>query len=150
MMINWHNGRQWMTIEETLQPLGGAPNYPEGTTYVKLYKQGRGLVAADFTNLGYAAGMKYPPAPISFTPGQLVDLMMRRRSPLMILVYWPNTLNMTHFRVVTRIFTDPDNDVDMVSFNDPSTGRKTGFFLDLIRVMEAAADKFPTAQVFYW
>jgi hypothetical protein len=57
---------------------------------------------------------------------------------------------MTHFRVVTRIFTDPDNDMDMVSFNDQSTGRKTGFLLDLIHLMEAAVNKFPTANIFYW
>jgi hypothetical protein len=38
MMINWHKNRgpqssRTMTIEETLRPLGGAPHYPEGTTY---------------------------------------------------------------------------------------------------------------------
>jgi hypothetical protein len=80
---------------------------------------------------------------------QLIDLMRKRQSPLMILVYWNNVLHMTHFRVVKRIYSDDGQ--DLVDFNDPGTGKEeTGFVLGLIEGMEAAADKFPTAQVFYW
>jgi hypothetical protein len=63
----------------------------------------------------------------------------------------------THFRVVTKIYTKIDGvgrvqfPQDLVDFNDPGTGKSdTGFVSELIEGMEAAADKFPTAQVFYW
>jgi hypothetical protein len=150
MMISWRSGKT-LTIEEALKPLGVAPNDPKGTTYLNLYKRGRGLLKDDLTNLAFAAGMKYPSAPRSFSPKQLVDLMSTRRSPLMILIYYANALGMTHFRVVKRIYTSYDTGMNMIEFNDPNDSTsKEGFLDDFISQMGDAADKFPYAQVFYW
>jgi hypothetical protein len=150
MMINWRKGSQSLTIEQTLAPLGNAPGYPERTSYESLYKNRSSLKSVDYTNIACAAGMKYPSAPVSYSPRKLIELMSSRRSPLMIIVYWPNAGAMTHFNVVTRIYTDPNLDMDMVVFNDPDAGSKEMFFEDFISQMEAAAKKFPVAQTFYW
>jgi hypothetical protein len=149
MMINWRKG-QSLTIEKALEPLGNAPGYPEGTSYKSLYDKKSGLKSVDYTNIASAAGMKYPSAPVSYTPKKLFDLISSRRSPLMIMVYWPNAVAMTHFYVVTRFYTDNDRDLDMVVFNDPISGCTETFFGYFIELVEGAADKFPVAQTFYY
>jgi hypothetical protein len=150
MMISWKKGRT-LTIEEALTPLGVAPNDPKRTTYLALYKRGSGLLKDDLTQLAFAAQMKYFSAPRSFSPKQLADLMAARASPLMILIYYANTLGMTHFCVVKRIYTSYDTGMNMIEFNDPNDiASKDGFLDQLIEQMGAAADKFPYSQVFYW
>jgi hypothetical protein len=120
MMINWRKA-QSLTIEQALEPLGNAPGYPENTSYKSLYEKRTGLKSVDYANIAYAAGMN------SYSPRRLIELMSSRRSPLMIIVYWPNALAMTHFNVVTKVYTDADLDMDMVAFNDPNAGRKEVF-----------------------
>lgn len=132
MMKSWHK-QQTLSTEAAIAETG--------EPFVTYLRKGRALPHSEFPPFAFAAGMQLAPLR-SYTPRQLMHLMIRRRSPLMICVFWPNNTEMTHMYVLFRISGNGANvDNVLVEYNDPLTGHEEMGFKDFMEQMEAASDR---------
>jgi hypothetical protein len=95
----------------------------------------------------YAAGMKYEPLR-SYTPKQLYELMVRYRSPLLVIMHWDT--GWTHANVFKRIYGSGGTQNALIVYNDPyQRGEQEANFKDLMEQMEAAADQVAIQVMHY-
>jgi hypothetical protein len=140
MMLEWRD-RMSYTIEEAMRLAG--------PKYLKLFKDGNGLLAADHVDYANALGMAVEP-PMSYSVEGFARLLRERGALIAIADEAPGTPWAVHARVVTGIVGCGAPDNTFLRLNDPAVGREVVERFDTFqRKFEEVAGS-PRAQIMYF
>jgi hypothetical protein len=132
MMICWQK-QQSMSVADAIATTG--------EPYITYLARRRSCPHDEIPDFLGMAGMTCEPLR-SYTPQELYQIMLRYRSPLLMIVYWPNASQMTHCRVVTRVSGSGANASNcLIEYNDSLTGPDEAGFNDFYEQFEAASER---------